>query len=104
MVRGMRVKSGCWLMFFLACALVSAGAQSAPQEALEEFATADKIETVLKHLPVKVEDYFQKLPAKEKAAFAEKLPSKSLEREGGKLTRSDDGGWVLQEKKDGKDK
>ena len=79
--------------------MIPAKAQSSPQEALEELVTADKVETVLKHLPVKVEDYILKLPAKEKAAFKEKLLlSKNLQGEGGKLTRGDDGGWVLEEK------
>jgi hypothetical protein len=79
--------------------MIPAKAQSSPQEALEELVTADKAETVLKHLPVKVEDYILKLPAKEKAAFKEKLLlSKNLQGEGGKLTRGDDGGWVFEEK------
>jgi hypothetical protein len=97
----MKAKSSYCLMFFLVCALTSARAlQASPQEALEEIATADKADTVIKHMPVKVEEYLQKLPAKEKAALTEKLLlSKQLEREGGKLARSDDGsGWELLEK------
>jgi hypothetical protein len=84
--------------------MIPAKAQSSPQEALEELVTADKAETVLKHLPVKVEDHILKLPAKERAAFMERLLlNKNLQREGGKLTRGDDGGWVL-EVNEGKEK
>jgi type IV pilus assembly protein PilA len=73
-----------------------------PEEALEEMATADSIETVTKHLPVKVEEYVKKLPRQEQGALAGKLlVSKNLEREGGSLTRSDDGSaWELVEKED----
>lgn len=76
-----------------------------PDAALEEIATADKFETVIKHLPVKVEEFIQKLPKQERAAMAEKLlVSKNLEREGGKLVKSGDGNsWELFDK-DGKRK
>jgi hypothetical protein len=40
----------------------------APAEALEEMATADNIETVIKHLPVKVEEYMEKLPVAQRTA------------------------------------
>jgi hypothetical protein len=72
----------------------------APAEALEEMATADNIETVIKHLPVKVEEYMEKLPVAQRTAMAEKLlVRRNLEREGGKLAKSDDGStWELVEK------
>jgi type IV pilus assembly protein PilA len=71
-----------------------------PEEALEEMATAENIKTVIKHLPVKVEEYMEKLPLQQRTAMAEKLlVSRNLEREGGKLTKSDDGSaWELVEK------
>jgi hypothetical protein len=97
----MRVKDSYSLLFLLVCTFSSAMAlQASPQEALEEIATADKIDTVIKHLPVKVEEHLRKLPAKERAAVAENLLlSKNLEREGRKLARSDDGSaWEVVEK------
>jgi type IV pilus assembly protein PilA len=74
-----------------------------PEEALEEMATAETVETVIKHLPVKVEEYMEKLPAPQRAAAAEKLLLKqNLERGGGTLTRSADGrSWELVEKQGG---
>jgi hypothetical protein len=95
------------LFLFLTCSVVPAYSlqASTPQDALEEIATAENIATVMKHLPLKVQEYMQKLPVQEKAAMADKLLlSKNLEREGGKLSRTDDGnGWELVEK-DGKSK
>ncbi|HEY7404073.1 MAG TPA: hypothetical protein VIB39_11160 [Candidatus Angelobacter sp.] len=80
----------------------SVRAQS-PDAALDEIATADKIETVIKHLPVKVEEYIQKLPKQERDALAEKLlVAKDPERVGGKLVKSSDGNsWEVIDK-DGK--
>lgn len=73
-----------------------------PDAALEEIATADKVETVVKHLPVKVEAYIQKLPKQERAALAEKLlVGKAMEREGIKLAKSGDGNsWEVIGKDD----
>src|SRR6266567_7236028 len=104
----MRIKN--WLLptfLFLVCSVVPAYSlqASSPQEALEELATAENLAAVIKHLPLKVQEQIEKLPAQGKAAMADKLViKKSLEREGGKLTRTDDGsGWELVEK-DGKPK
>jgi hypothetical protein len=74
-----------------------------PEEALEELGTAENVETVIRHMPVKVEEYMEKLPAPQRAAVAEKLFLKqNLERGGGTLTRSDDGrSWELVEKQGG---
>jgi hypothetical protein len=74
-----------------------------PEEALEEMAAAQTVETVIRHLPVKVEEYMERLPAPQRAAVAEKLLLKqNLERGGGTLTRSDDGrSWELVEKQGG---
>jgi hypothetical protein len=73
-----------------------------PEEALEEIVTADSVEAVIKHLPVKVQEFVEKLPKQQKAALTDEfLVHKKLEREGGKLTRSDDGSWELVEKENG---
>jgi hypothetical protein len=71
-----------------------------PEEALEEMATANDIETVIKHLPVKVQEFMEKLPLPQRAAMAEKmLVKRNLEREGGELAKSSDGRtWELVEK------
>ena len=73
-----------------------------PEGALEEMATANDIETVIKHLPVKVQEFMEKLPLPQRAAMAEKLLiSRNVEREGGSLVKSDDGrAWELVEKGD----
>jgi hypothetical protein len=79
-----------------ACALQA----GTPEAALEEIATADNVDAVIRHLPVKVEEHLAKLPLPQRAAMAEKLLLvKNLERQGGKLTRSGDGNsWELIEK------
>lgn len=71
-----------------------------PEDALEDMATANDIETVIKHLPVKVQEFMEKLPLPQRAAMAEKmLVSRNLEREGGSLVKSSDGrAWELVEK------
>ncbi len=73
--------------------------QGGPQEALEELAAAQKPEDFIRHLPVKVQQYFEKMPEQERAALADKLLiSKNLERDGGKLDRVDDMTWEMVEK------
>lgn len=63
-----------------------------PEAALAEMATADNIDTLIKHFPVKVEEYMAKMPLQQRKAMAEKmLVSKTLEQQGGKLTISSDG-------------
>jgi hypothetical protein len=73
-----------------------------PEGALEEMATANDIETVIKHLPIKVQEFMEKLPLPQRAAMAEKLLiSRNVEREGGSLVKSEDGrAWELVEKRD----
>jgi hypothetical protein len=97
----MKLRNWYCLVFNLFFVLPAAHAlQASPQEALEEMATAKTADAVVRHLPAKLTEYLQKLPAKEKAAVTDRfLLGKQLERGGGKLVRSDDGsGWELVEK------
>src|SRR5579884_1756924 len=98
MVRVMKAQIFC-LVILIGSAL-AAQAQSSPQDALEEFATAKKFEDFAKHLPAKVEEHLAKLPKQDRDALADKLMiTKNLERDGGTLTRSDSGNsWEMVEK------
>lgn len=72
---------------------------SSPEEALIEMATASNIADVIKHLPLKVQQFVEKLPRQQRASMEEKLLlSRNLEQEGGTLTRVSDGSWELMEK------
>ena len=81
------------ILFLINCMPCAQAIQaSTPEAALAEMATADNIDTLIKHFPVKVEEYMAKLPLQQRKAMAEKmLISKALERQGGKLTISADG-------------
>src|SRR5215470_5624010 len=82
--------------------LAQALQSSSPEEALEEIVTAESVYTVIKHLPVKVQEFIEKLPKQQKAAMTDEfLIRKKLEQQGGKLTRSHDGSWQLVEKENG---
>lgn len=72
--------------------------QNTPEAALEEMATADKLEVMVKHLPVKVQEAIEKLDEKEKKEISEKLLVKShIERDGGRFTKSEDGrSWEIR--------
>src|SRR5258708_10995625 len=75
----------------LACPILRA---QSPEAALEEMATSDKAEVVLKHLPPAVQKALDSLPPQERAKVVDKfLPSKLLAREKVKLTKSDDGSF-----------
>src|SRR5262249_54421848 len=92
-----------WRTYCLATALILGTcwpiqAQSgSPETALEELATANSPEAVLRHLPVAVGEYVNKLPAQAKAAMLDKMViSKMMESEGKTLRRSGDGsGWEV---------
>jgi hypothetical protein len=74
-----------------------------PEAALEEMATADNIETLIRHVPVKIEKFMHKLPLEQRAAMVKKLQVKqNVEREGGSITKSSDGrSWEVVEKPGG---
>ena len=92
----------CLLGFFLMFGTASAGALQGgtPEAALEEIVTADSVETIIRHLPVKVQEHLDKLPSAQRMLAAEKfLVGRNLEQRGGKLTKSSDGNsWELVEK------
>lgn len=81
------------ILFLINCVPCAQALQAAtPEAALAEMATADNIDMLIKHFPVKVEEYMAKLPLQQRKAMAEKmLVSKALEQQGGKLTISSDG-------------
>jgi hypothetical protein len=81
------------ILFLINCMPCAQAIQaSTPEAALAEMATADNIDTLIKHFPVKVEEYMAKLPLQQRKAMTEKmLVSKALEQQGGKLTISSDG-------------
>ncbi|HET9364889.1 MAG TPA: hypothetical protein VFP71_07800 [Candidatus Angelobacter sp.] len=81
------------ILFVISCMTCAQAIQAGtPEAALAEMATADNIDTLVKHFPVKVEEYMAKLPLQQRKAMAEKmLVSKNLEQQGGKLTISADG-------------
>lgn len=81
------------ILFVVNCMPCAQAIQAAtPEAALEEMATADNVDTLIRHFPVKVEEYIAKLPLQQRKAMTEKmLVSKALEQQGGKLTISSDG-------------
>lgn len=81
------------MLFVISCMPFAQAIQAGtPEAALAEMATADNIDTLIKHFPVKVEEYMAKLPLQQRKAMTEKmLVSKALEQQGGKLTISSDG-------------
>jgi hypothetical protein len=90
------------LVLFMVFVPQARALQAGPEEALEEMATAQKIEDLIRHLPVRVQQYFEKMPEQQRAAIADKLLlSKNLERDGGKLERIDDMTWELVRKEGG---
>ena len=89
------------LFILLAISMPQARAlqSGSPEEALEEIATADDLAAVLKHMPVKVQEFLEKAPKQERAQLASKLLiKKNIEEEGATLTRSDAGSWEVIEK------
>ena len=90
--------------FFFIAILFSTPAfcwQNTPEAALEEMATADKLEVLAKHLPVKVQQAIEQLDEKGKKEIANKLLVKShMEQDGTTFSKSDDGTvWELKNAK-----
>jgi type IV pilus assembly protein PilA len=72
-----------------------------PEGALEEMVTAEKIELLAKHLPVKVEQAINSLDDKRKKELAAKLlPQSLMKRDGVTFAKSDDGThWEIKNPK-----
>jgi hypothetical protein len=81
----------------LACALVAYGQTRAPVDALEEMATTDKFEDVMKHLPTKLDRFLNALPPEKRTRATELLLLRErMKREGITLQKNDDGsGWAI---------
>jgi len=63
-----------------------------PEGALEEMATANDVDTLLKHFPPKVQNSIEKLPlAKRASVMGRFLVAKNAESHGGHLTKTSDG-------------
>src|SRR5215469_7044205 len=89
------------VLIYTNCAL--ALQSNTPEAALEEMATADTLDALTKHFPLKVQEAIDKLGAKEKEQIAKKLLVRNLaESEGIKLHKKDDGSaWeIINEKQE----
>lgn len=99
----MKVLRNCFLLtaIFISAPYVFCWQGNTPEGALEEMVTADKIEVLAKHLPVKVEQAIDSLDEKGKKEVAAKLLPQSVLKNGDEvLAKSDDGTkWELRNKK-----
>jgi hypothetical protein len=93
----MRMGVTAWVFALLAATVGARAQSSTPQGALEEMATTDDVEVVLRHLPVAATELLKKLPPRSKAeAFSHLLTNRNLKEEGLRLRRSVDGaGWEV---------
>src|SRR5258707_8778077 len=81
-------------LFCLLSLTCSALRAQTPEAALEEMATSDKAEVVLKHLPASVQKALDALSPREKTKIVDRLlPVRLLARENVKLTKSEDGSF-----------
>ena len=85
------------LLTILFSSILAYGQSGSPQSALEEMATADSVETILKHLPLSVERTIRRLAPEQRAAIeSELLIRKKMKAEGVDLQRGSDGStWEL---------
>jgi hypothetical protein len=80
------------LLLTISSISASAYQSGTPEGALEEMATANDFDTLLKHLPVKVQSSLEKLPiATKESILGRLLVRKSIESVGGQLNKSADG-------------
>src|SRR5262249_9451604 len=85
------------LLAILFSSILAYGQSGSPQSALEEMATADSVETILKHLPLSVERTTSRLAPKKRAAIeSDLLIRKKMKAEGVARQRGSDGStWDL---------
>lgn len=99
----MRVVRFCSLLIsLLLCPQLTFAVQSStPEAALEEMVTADSLDTLARHLPVKVEEAINKIGGKEKEQLTGKLLARRLmESKGITLHKTEDGsGWEVVDDK-----
>jgi len=99
----MKVVRFCTLLIpLLLSTRVSFALQSnTPEAALEEMATADTLDALAKHLPLKVEEAINKIAGKEKEQLAGKLLARHLmESKGITFHKTEDGsGWEVVDDK-----
>jgi len=85
------------LLAILSGSILAYGQSASPQSALEEIATAESVETILKHLPLSVERTIRRLAPEQRAAIeSELLVRKKMKAEGVELQRGTEGStWEL---------
>ena len=85
-------RSAAVLLLIVASISASAFQYGTPEGALEEMATANDFDTLLKHLPVKVQSSLEKATTATRASILGRLLlRKSIESQGGQLNRNADG-------------
>src|SRR3954465_13761430 len=86
-----------YLLATLSSSILTFGQSGSPQAALEEMATADNLETVLRHLPPALERSVRQMSTEQRARIeSELLIQNKLKAEGTELQRGSDGStWVL---------
>jgi hypothetical protein len=85
-------RSAAVLLLIVGSISASAYQYGTPEGALEEMATANDFDTLLKHLPVKVQSSLEKATTATRASILGRLlVRKSIESEGGQLNRNADG-------------
>lgn len=88
---------GMYLLAILSSTIAAFGQSGSPQTALEEMATADNLETVLRHLPPSFERTIRRMSPDQRASIEnELLIQNKMKAEGLELQRGSDGStWEL---------
>jgi type IV pilus assembly protein PilA len=88
---------GIYLLAILSSSILGYAQSGSPQAALEEVATAENLETVLRHLPPSVERNIRRLSPEQRVGMENQLLiGKKMKAEGVELQRGSDGStWEL---------